>query len=52
MSALHVVSGDQRVDDRFFDGVDFSQALSQEDIDDLLADSLRNGTTAVEGSIY
>ena len=37
---------------RFFDGVDFSQALSQADIDDLLADSLRNGTTAVEGSIY
>lgn len=34
----------------FFDGVDFGEALSQEDIDDLIADNLRKNTIAVEGT--
>ncbi|PRQ07423.1 hypothetical protein [Enhygromyxa salina] len=33
-----------------FDGVDFSEALEQADIDDLLADSLRQATVAFEGT--
>jgi hypothetical protein len=33
-----------------FDGVDFSEALEQADIDDLLADSLRDATVAFEGT--
>ena len=33
-----------------FDGVDFSQALEQADIEDLLADSLRQVTVAFEGN--
>lgn len=32
-----------------FDGVDFSEALDQADIEDLLADSLRHATVAFEG---
>jgi len=34
----------------FFDGVDFSVELSQEDIDDLVADSLTNQTVAFTGT--
>lgn len=34
----------------FFDGVDFSQDFGQADIDDLVADSLRRGTVAFEGT--
>lgn len=34
----------------FFDGVDFAEELSQEDIEALIADSLRDGTVAFEGT--
>jgi hypothetical protein len=34
----------------FFDGVDFAEALSQDDIEALIADSLREGTVAFEGT--
>jgi hypothetical protein len=34
----------------FFDGVDFAEALSQDDIEALIADSLRDGTVAFEGT--
>lgn len=34
----------------FFEGVDFAEALSQDDIEALIADSLREGTMAFEGT--
>jgi hypothetical protein len=34
----------------FFDGVDFAVELSQADVEDIIADSLRNGTVAFEGT--
>jgi hypothetical protein len=34
----------------FFDGVDFAEALSQDDIEALIADSLLEGTVAFEGT--
>jgi hypothetical protein len=34
----------------FFDGVDFAEELSQDDIESLIADSLREGTVAFEGT--
>ncbi len=36
--------------DHFFSGVDFSEELSQSDIDDLVTDSLRHSTVAFEGT--
>lgn len=36
--------------DHFFDGVDFAEALDQNEIEDLIADSLRSGTVAFEGT--